>query len=174
MLMKRSHDVFWATLGEGGLVLAMGVFAWFLGRPLIFASLGPTAYELVELPQIHSARAYNIIVGHLVGVGAAFLAVYVMHAHGEPNVMAGGLVTSGRVWAAAMAATLTTLVNLLLKAGQPAALATTLLVSLGAMQTGHDAAAIIAGVLIITAIGERVRRFRLKHTAIRPVVESTS
>jgi hypothetical protein len=86
--------------------------------------------------------------------------------------MAGGLVTSGRVWAAAIAATLTTLVNLLLEAGQPAALATTLLVSLGAMQTGRDAVAIIAGTSIITAIGEPVRRFRLKHTAIRLVIGS--
>jgi hypothetical protein len=58
--VKRSHDVFWATLGEGGLVLTMGVFAWLLGQPLIFASFGPTAYELVELPQIRSARAITL------------------------------------------------------------------------------------------------------------------
>lgn len=168
--MKRSHDIFWASLGEGGLVLAMAVLAWLSRRPLIFASLGPTAYELVELPQMRSARAYNVIVGHLVGLAAGFLAIYVMHARGEPNVMASGLVTTRRVWAVAIAATLTTLLNLLLKAGQPAALATTLLVSLGAMQTGRDAIAIVAGTLIITVIGEPIRRFRLKHTAIRPVI----
>jgi hypothetical protein len=35
-------------------------------QPLIFASLGPTAYELAEEPQLRSAPAYNIIVGELV------------------------------------------------------------------------------------------------------------
>ena len=58
----------------------------------------------------------------------------------------------------------------MLKAGQPAALATTPLISLGSMQTRRDAIAIVAGVLIITAIGEPVRRFRLKHTELRPAV----
>jgi hypothetical protein len=36
------------------------------------------------------------------------------------------------------------------------------------MQTRCDAIAIVSGILIITAIGEHVRRFRLKHTEIRP------
>ncbi|MGH9715533.1 MAG: hypothetical protein ACRD4R_02200 [Candidatus Acidiferrales bacterium] len=57
---------------------------------------------------------------------------------------------------------LTTVITLLLKAGQPAALSTTLLVSLGAMQTLRDALAIIAGVFLITLIGEPVRRAHLK------------
>jgi hypothetical protein len=69
-------DLLWATLGEGGLVLTLAAIGWATNQPLIFASLGPTAYELVELPQLPSARAYNIIVGHLIGLGAGFLAVY--------------------------------------------------------------------------------------------------
>lgn len=168
--MKKHDDLFWATLGEGGLVLAMATIGWATGQPLIFASLGPTAYELVEQPQVRSARAYNIIVGHLIGIGAGFLAVYLLNAWSEPNVISTGIVSTRRLWAVAMAAALTTFIALILKAGQPAALATTLLISLGSMQTRRDAIAIISGVLIITAIGEPVRRFRLKHTEIRPVV----
>jgi len=155
------------------LLLAMAVIAWATKQPLIFASLGPTAYELVEQPQIRSARPYNIVVGHLVGLGAGFLAVYLLHAWAAPNVVATGLVTTTRLWAVVVAAVLTTLVTLILRASQPAALATTLLVSLGAMQTRRDAVAIILGVLIITAIGEPVRRFRLKHTQIRPTLAKT-
>jgi hypothetical protein len=68
------------------------------------------------------------------------------------------------MWAVAISAALTTLGSLALKAAQPAALATTLLVSLGAMQTRRDAIAIIVGVLLVTAMGEPVRRLRLKHT----------
>ena len=168
--MRNRADLFWATLGEGGLVLVLAAIGWATRQPLIFASLGPTAYELVEQPQLRSARAYNIIVGHLIGLGAGFLALYALNAWAAPNVISAGVVSTDRLWAVAIAATLTTFATLLLKAGQPAALATTLLVSLGSMQTRQDAIAIVAGVLIITAVGEPVRRFRLKHTEIRPAV----
>lgn len=168
--VKEHTDLFWATLGEGGLVLVLAAIGWATKQPLIFASLGPTAYELVEQPQLRSAKSYNIIVGHLIGLGSGFLAIYLLNAWSAPNVISAGIVTPDRMWAVAIAATLTTLVTLILKAGQPAALATTLLVSLGSMQTPRDAAAIVAGVLLIALIGEPVRRFRLKHTEIRPAV----
>ena len=151
-------------------MFAMAAIGWATRQPLIFASLGPTAYELVELPQMRSARAYNIVVGHLVGLGAGFLGLYLLNAWAAPNVLAAGIVSSQRLGAVVLAATLTTLGTLLLKASQPASLATTLLVSLGAMQTRRDALAIIAGILIITAIGEPLRRFRLRHTELRPIV----
>lgn len=166
-ILKNRADLFWGTLGEGGLVLVLAVIGWATRQPLIFASLGPTAYELVEQPQLRSARAYNIIVGHLIGLGAGFVALYLLNAWAAPNVISADFVSTQRLWAVVLAVTLTTLVTLMLKAGQPAALATTLLVSLGSMQTRRDAVAIVAGVLIITAIGEPVRRFRLKHTEIR-------
>ena len=168
--MKNRADLFWAIVGEGGLVLVMATVSWVIKQPLIFASLGPTAYELAEQPQLRSARTYNIIVGHLTGLAAGFLAAYLMNAWGSPNAIATGILTTQRLWAAVIAATLTTVITLLLKAGQPAALATALLVSLGSMQTRRDAVAIIAAVLIIAAIGEPFRRFRLKYTQTRPVV----
>jgi HPP family len=167
--LNKRGDLFWATAGEGGLVLALAAVGWAARQPLIFASLGPTAYELVEQPQVRSARVYNIIAGHLIGLGAGFLAVYLLNAWNAPNVISTGIVSSERLWAATVAAMLTTFITLILKAGQPAALATTLLISLGSMQTLWGAIDIIAGVLIITAIGEPVRRFRLKHTEIRTV-----
>jgi hypothetical protein len=163
--LNNRADLVWVTLGEGGLVLALSAIGWATNQPLIFASLGPTAYEMVELPQTRSARTYNVIVGHLIGLGAGFLAVYLLNAWAAPNVLATGTVSPQRLWAAVISAALTALVGLALKAGQSAALATTLLVSLGAMQTGRDAIAIIVGVLLMAAIGEPVRRLRLKRTA---------
>ena len=168
--MKVRVDLLWATLGEGGLILTLAAMGWAANQPLIFASLGPTAYEMVEQPQIRSAKPYNVIVGHLIGLGAGFLSVYLMHAWASPNVISAGVVSAARLGAVVIAAALTTFLTLILRAGQPAALATTLLVSLGSMQTGRDAGAIIAGVLIMTLIGEPLRRFRLKHTELRPVV----
>jgi hypothetical protein len=171
--LKQRADLVWATLGEGGLILVLAAISWEAKQPLIFASLGPTAYELVEQPQLKSARPYNIIVGHLIGLGAGFLAVYLLNAWAAPNVILAGEVSPSRLWAVALAAAFTTLFTLILKASQPAALATTLLVALGSMQTQRDALAIIAGVLIITAVGEPIRRFRLKHTELRRVVGKT-
>jgi len=168
--LKKRADLIWATLGEGGLILALAAIGWAAKQPLIFASLGPTAYELVEQPQLRSARVYNIIVGHMIGLGAGFFAVFVLNAWAAPNVILSGVVSGERLWAVTIAVVLTTFATLILKAGQPAALATTLLVSMGSMQTLRDALAIVAGVLIITAIGEPVRRFRLRHTEIRSAV----
>src|SRR5215831_13773907 len=78
--MKNRADLVWATLGEGALVLALATIGWATNQPLIFASLGPTAYELVEQPRMPSARPYNVIVGHLIGLSAGFLAVYLLNA----------------------------------------------------------------------------------------------
>ena len=180
--MNRRADLLWATLGEGGLILVLGAIGWATKQPLIFASLGPTAYELVEQPQLKSARSYNIVVGHLIGMGAGFFAVYLFNEWTAPNVLSTGIISTQRLWATTLAATLTTLFTLILKAGQPAALATTLLISLGAMQSGRaaiislgamkrgrTAIAIVVGFLIMTVIGEPIRFFRLKNTALRQV-----
>jgi CBS-domain-containing membrane protein len=95
--LKNRIDLLWATLGEGGLVLALSAIGWAVKQPLIFASLGPTAYELVELPQTRSARPYNVIVGHLIGVGAGFLALYLLNAWAAPNVLATGIASPQRM-----------------------------------------------------------------------------
>jgi hypothetical protein len=160
--LKRSQELLWATLGEGGLILVVAAISWLAKQPLIFASLGPTAYELVEQPRLRSARTYNVVVGHLIGLGAGFLSVYLLHAESSPNVLATGIVSPNRVWAIALAAALTTFVTLAMRASQPAALATTLLIALGSMQTRRDAVAIVVGVLIMAAIGEPLRLYRLK------------
>lgn len=66
------------------------------------------------------------------------------------------------LWPAVLSVVITTAATLLLNASQPAALSTALLVSLGSMQTSRDAVAIIIGVLVVAAIGEPVRRQRLR------------
>jgi HPP family len=157
---RTRHNLYW-SLAEAGILLAVSAVAWAAHQPLIFASLGPTAYEVIEQPQMKSARLYNVIVGHLVGLGSGLLALYVLDAWNAPKLLPLGNLSSGRMWAVVIAAIVTTLVNLLIKSGQPAALSTTLLVTLGQMQTRRDALAIVAGVLLIAMIGEPVRRARL-------------
>jgi HPP family protein len=148
-----------ASLGEGGLILTVGAAGWALHMPLIFTSLGPTAYELVEKPNAPSARTYNIIVGHFVALGAGFFSLWLLGAWHSPKVAMAGFVGSPRLWASVIAVVMTTALTLTLKASQPAALSTTLLVSLGSMQQGRDAAAIIIAVLLLAALGEPIRTY---------------
>ena len=161
--MKKKSDLLVAPLGEGGLLLLAGALGWAAHQPLIFASLGPTIYELIEMPQQRSARTYNIITGHFVGIACGYFGLWAMHAWKSPAVASAQFVPLPRLWASVIAAALTALFTLLLGAGQPASLATSLLISLGVMQTARDAGCLVAGVLIVAVIGEPLRRLRLKH-----------
>jgi hypothetical protein len=158
--MARKIDLVLAPLGEGALILAVAATGWVTQTPLVFTSLGPTAYELIEKPNSRSARTYNVIAGHFVALAAAHLSLWLLHASGSPKVASAGFVPGPRMWAAVVAVTLTTLATLAMHAAQPASLSTTLLVSLGSMQTARDAVAIIAAVLLMAAIGEPLRRWR--------------
>ena len=156
--MTRGKNLLFASIGEGALILLVGVIALLVRRPLIFASLGPTAYEMVEQPLARSARTYNIIAGHMVGLGAGFLSLWLLRAWNAPKVLSVGFITSSRLEAVVLAVVITTAITLALKASQPASLATSMLVSLGSMQTGIDALAIITAVVIIAVAGEPLRR----------------
>jgi CBS domain-containing membrane protein len=158
----RRKDLLIAPICEGVLILVAALAGWITHRPLIFASLGPTAYELIETPKYPSARPYNIVVGHVVALLAAFASLYLTHAWAAPVVSAAG-VPLPRVWAAALAAALTVFVTLLLRAAQPAAIATALLISLGFMQTWQDALTIFAAVMLMLVLGEPLRLWRLRN-----------
>jgi hypothetical protein len=81
-------DLFLAAAEEAGLILFAAAIGWALHQPLIFASLGPTAYEIVEKPGTRSARPYNVIVGHLCRVGAGFPALVIFNAWSAPKMLA--------------------------------------------------------------------------------------
>ncbi|MGB8987918.1 MAG: HPP family protein [Candidatus Sulfotelmatobacter sp.] len=78
--VTKGKNLVYTSLGEGALILLMGAIALAVRRPLIFASLGPSAYELVEKPFAPSARTYNIIVGHLLGLVAGFVSLWLLAA----------------------------------------------------------------------------------------------
>ncbi len=143
------------------MILVVGATAVWSGHPWLFASLGPTAYELAEKPELRSARTYNVIVGQFVGIGAGFAAVAILGAWNAPSIDAHSPVVAVRLWTAVIAVFLTVLLNLMLKAGQPAALATTLLIALGMMQTAYSALWLAIGVVLLAIIGEPIRRIRL-------------
>lgn len=158
----QKKDVVIAPVLEAALLVIVGGAGWFSHQPMLFTSLGPTAYELIETPHRRSARPYSILMGHATAIAAGYIAIYVTGAvHVAPVSSAG--VLAPRIWAAAVAALITVLVTLLLGASQPAALSTTLLVALGTMQKPIDAAVIAIAVLLMTFAGEPVRKWRLRQ-----------
>jgi HPP family len=122
----------------------------------------PTAFEIVETPKRPNVHPYNIIIGNLIAILAAFAALWFTGAWGTPSVSAHG-VPLDRVWATTVAAMLTVVGTLLARATQPAALSTTLLIALGIMKTVRDGVLIMLAALLITAIGEPLRRWRVKY-----------
>jgi hypothetical protein len=162
MANKRTRDLVIAPLGEAFLLLAAALVGWVVRQPLVFASLGPTAYELVEMPHRRSAQPYSVLVGHLVGVGSGFAAICIARCWHTPPVSAAG-VPFPRIWAAVVAVGLTAFINLLLHASQPAALSTALLVALGLMQSPRDAGILMAGVVLMLLLGEPIRLWRLRR-----------
>jgi CBS domain-containing membrane protein len=160
------RDLLLAPIGEAFLILIAALAGWLLRQPLLFASLGPTAYELIETPHRKSARPWNIFAGHLAGIGAAWLALLLTHGWSAAPVSAAG-VPAVRIGAATLAAASTVLLTLLLRASQPAAIATSLLIASGIMQTPRDTAAIAGAVVLIIAFGEPLRRWRLHHLGER-------
>lgn len=155
------RDIFIAPFFEALLLLIAAAIGWATHKPLLFASLGPTAYELVETPERKSARPYNIVVGHLVAVLAGFLALWATHAWTSPK-FSTGIITWPRIGAVVLAAAVTVAVTLLINATQPAALSSTLLVVLGSMQTWQDGFYLMGGVLIMLICGEPIRLWRLR------------
>jgi len=162
----RRRDLIIAPLCEAVLILVAGLAAWFVHRPLFFASLGPTAFELIETPGRPSARPYNVLVGHLIGVLCGSAALAVTHGWSAP-VVSTSSISLQRVWAAAIAALLTVFFTLLARAQQPAALSTTLLIATGSMQRLQDGPVIMAAILLMTAVGEPLRRWRMRDENTR-------
>ncbi len=154
-------DLFIAPVLEAALIMVLALAGWVSHSPLVFASLGPTAYEIIETPQRPSSRPYNILAGNLVALFASFIALWLTHAWSAPSVSSLG-VPLARVWASTLAAMLTVFGTLLIRATQPAALSTSLIVSLGMMQTFKDAAIILIALAVMTLLGESIRRWRIR------------
>jgi hypothetical protein len=130
------------------LVLIPALAAWLLGQPLIFPSLGPSAFAIV-LEGEEKNSAGRVIGGHLIGVISGIIA-YEALAHGLTlaalavpfsaeglRIAASGAVSIG----------LTTALMLITRANHAPACATTLIVSLGVLPGFMNGTLIMAAVV---------------------------
>ena len=164
--LSATSDSVWMPAAAGTLVLLTGVMSLATRQPWLFVALGPTAVVIAGNPGHATARFQSVVVGHLVAMACAWLAVMLVGAWSTPAFLAVAASGTARMWAGAIAVALTAIVQPLLRAYHPPAAATALLLSLGVSRFGlKPVSAMIGGVLIVAALGAWLQHVRL--TAIK-------
>jgi hypothetical protein len=139
-----------------------------LGEPWVFPSLGPTLMVLAETPGQPAAHPRGVLVGHVVGVAAGYLALLVTGLRTHPTVLQEGL-SWPRVVAACLSVALTTLVLQALRSPHAPSGATTLIVSLGLFKTTSSLAVLLLSVLVCTGVAVALNLgLGVRHAGLRP------
>ncbi len=134
-----------------------GLWAWIVKQPLLFPSLGATAFLIFETPMAEVGSPRNTIIGHSVGIAAAALALAVFGLYGTASVYVTGM-TLERVGAIALAVALTGGTLRLLRSAHPPAGATTIIVASGLLQKPVQMLDIFVGVVLLTIAGWIINR----------------
>jgi CBS-domain-containing membrane protein len=132
------------TIGLSGLI------AWLLQEPLVFPSLGATAFLFFETPMAEVASIRNTVIGHAVGAAVAFLWLNVFGFVGDESGIETGF-DAARVACVALSLGFTGFFLRLLRAAHPPAGATTVIVSIGLLTTWDECLILIAGVALLAA-----------------------
>jgi hypothetical protein len=110
-------------------------------------------------PNEASARIWNTLVGHAIGIAAAFAALFAFGAEHAPAAMSFGSITLGRIGATALAVGITVAAQFALAAEHPPAAATTMLITLGSFAADWQTVQLLAaGIVLVTGLGEFARR----------------
>ncbi len=138
------------TFVGGLLTIALsGALAWALDEPLVFPSLGATAFLFFETPMAEVASPRNTLTGHYVGALIATFWLFVFGLQDNPNALVEGFSVE-RAAAVALSVGCTGGILRLLRAAHPPAGATTVIVSAGLLHTASQLAALAAGVALLT------------------------
>ena len=150
-------NAFYTFIG-GLLTIALsGALAWALDEPLVFPSLGATAFLFFETPMAEVASPRNTLIGHYVGAAVATLWLFVFGLQDNADALVEGF-TPERAAAVALSVACTGGILRLLRAAHPPAGATTVIVSVGFLHTAEELAALAAGVALLTLTAHLTNR----------------
>ncbi|ELY65475.1 HPP family protein [Natrinema versiforme] len=153
-----------STLYVGVLLAVPGLLAWVTGQPLIFPSLGPSAFLLATVREGEVTAPHRVIGGHVIGVAAGLVAYHAIAPELGVSVTAAApmLATAQLRFVASgvVAVVLTTGGMLATETAHPPACATTLIVSLGLLPSIIDGALIVVAVVVLVAVHELVTHER--------------
>ena len=137
------------ALGSFLALSVSGAIAWAVEEPLVFPSLGATAFLAFETPLAEVASPRNTIVGHFTAIAAAAVSLAAFGLLDAPSALVEGM-TPARVWAVALSVGLTGGVLRLLRSAHPPAGATTIIVSSGLLADPEQMLAVAVGVVLLT------------------------
>ncbi len=153
----NTGNAFYTFTGSLFAIALSGSAAWAFDEPLLFPSLGATAFLIFETPTAEVGSPRNTIIGHGVGILAAAFSLALFGLLDAPSAFVEG-VTFSRVLAVALSVALTGGILRLLRAAHPPAGATTIIVSSGLLAEGEQMVAVAVGVLLLTAAGWGLNR----------------
>ncbi|MBI1752683.1 MAG: HPP family protein [Acidobacteria bacterium] len=117
--------------------------------PMVFPSLGPTAFLFFFTPTLPTASPRHTIYGHVIGILCGYGALWLMGLQHAPPAMVMG-VDPARIGAAALSLAATGALMILFKAAHPPAGATTLIISLGIITKPQHLAIMLLAVALLT------------------------
>ena len=157
-------DAVWAPGVCAALAILVGALGLWMHQPWLFAGLGPSIMLVATNGTHETSRFRSIVVGHLVALACAYLALLLLNATSAPSLLAAATMSLPRVWASASALAMMVLVQPQLRAYHPPAAATALLVTSGAYRmTGKTPLALMAGVFVVAVMAELLQRVRLSR-----------
>lgn len=146
------------SLHAGSLLAIVGVAAWATGEPLLFPSIGPSAYLYAKLRRGDAVAPRRVVGGHAIGAAAGLVAHHGLAADVVVTAMPPQFSTSALMLtvAAALSVALTTAGMIVTGTDHPPACATTLIVALGLLSTPVQAALIVVTVVGLVIVQESV------------------
>jgi CBS-domain-containing membrane protein len=141
-------------------LLSLGILstlAWLTRHPLLFPSLGPTAFLLFSSPLLAAASPRNTLLGHLVGVACGYGSLALFGLTDAPPALVTG-VDGPRVGAASLSLAATSGLMVLLAVEHPPAGATTLIISLGLIRRPDQLVTLMIAVTLLCLQGWVINR----------------
>jgi hypothetical protein len=154
-------EAFRVPLVSAALIVLVGAIGVWLRQPWLFAGLAPTILMVAASPGHDSTSFRAIVVGHIVAIACAYLALLLLDGARAPNFIATRVTPYPRIWASALALAMLAIVQPQFRAFHPPAGATALLVTMGAYKmTGKTPLALTGAVIVIAIASEMLHRVR--------------
>ncbi|WP_230470015.1 HPP family protein [Lujinxingia vulgaris] len=154
---SRGSQALFMLLNGGLSIGLLAAMAHLARSPLIFPSLGPTAFLLFFRPLAAASSPRHTVLGHLVGVVVGLFCLWVFGLLGVPANLSEG-VGLARVGAAALSLGGTGALMVYFGVAHPPAGATTLIVSLGLMPHLWQAPVLMGAVCLMALQGLVINR----------------
>lgn len=154
---KRISRSLFALINGALTTAVLALLAYWMRSPLVFPSLGPTAFLLFHRPLSRAACPRNAIVGHSLAIALGWLSL-VLFGLTEASADIKSGITPAQIAAAAFSIGLTSGLMVLLSVPHPPAGATTLIVALGLIHEPKYFPLLLVGIVLLLVQGFVINR----------------